>query len=73
MINSQIRNIAIAYDEDENGLPIYQAHVFMAAPDYRVIQLDICRTQEAAQKSVEDFLEILAKVSQSQEQGGDIE
>lgn len=68
MNSPQIENIAISIDEDEDGKPYYQAHVFMAPPDFRVIQLDPYPTQEAATKSAEDFLEMLGKIKQSVEE-----
>lgn len=62
MNNPQIQNIAISIDQDEDGKTYYQAHVFMAPPDYRCIQLDPYPTQAEATKSAEDFLEIIRKI-----------
>lgn len=69
--NPQIQNIAISCEENEQGILVYQAHVFMAPPDFRVIKLEECQTQKAAQKSAEDFLKLLGSLQQSMQEESD--
>jgi hypothetical protein len=63
MNSPEVEGVNILIESNNNGGICYQATVFLS--DNRSIKLNPYDTQEAAQKSVQDFVNMLRKMYQS--------